>query len=69
MIREENILERPPRSSSVNVLMNSAISGSQISLPNRKVVFFLNIFFDLEYEKYFNEKRILLFANLSKVFF
>jgi hypothetical protein len=37
MIREENILERPPRSSSVNVLMNSAISGSQISLPNRKV--------------------------------
>ena len=37
-IHQETITERPIRSSSVNVLMNSAMIGSQISLPNRKVL-------------------------------
>jgi hypothetical protein len=40
MNRQENIAEKPLRSSSVNVLVNSAMIGSQISLPNRKVAFF-----------------------------
>jgi hypothetical protein len=38
IIRQENIKEKPLRSSSINVLMNSAMIGSQVSLPNRKVV-------------------------------
>jgi len=54
IIRQENYLEKPLRSSSVNVLINSTMLGSQISLTNRKVVLF-HQFFDLEYEIYFNE--------------
>ena len=37
MIRYENITEKPLRCSSMNVLMNSAVIGSQNSLLNRKV--------------------------------
>ncbi len=44
MNRQENITEKPLRSSSVNVLVNSAMIGSQISLPNRKVTFFFFFF-------------------------
>jgi hypothetical protein len=43
MIRRQNIIEKPLRSSSINVLMNSAVVGSQISLPNRKVTFIWNM--------------------------
>jgi hypothetical protein len=49
MIRQENMNEKPLRASSVNVLMNSAMIGSRVSLPNRKVIL------DLKSKKYFNE--------------
>jgi hypothetical protein len=39
IIRQNIYTEKPSRSSSINVLVNSAMIGSQVSLTNRKVDF------------------------------
>jgi len=73
MNRQENVIEKPLRSSSVNVLVNSAMIGSQISLPNRKVgsFFFSKDSLTWNMRGYFNEKKkffFFLFANLLECF-